>query len=139
MRYAKHSKHLQIALALFVVVAIYPGISLAATKATKKVAGKSAMSVRVTSNNCAASLEQLRVMGLHAMQARRDAALLKATSPDAKQKANDAYAAEMNVAAKQLEAAKALCTTPTAKPGKILMIPAAGHVRVNSGTIYPTH
>jgi len=81
------------------------------------------LKVSVTSTDCVKGLEALRLKGLKEMQARRAAALAKAkllptnkARTEAVRKAQDAYNAEMKVAAKQLEAAKALCKKPTLSP-----------------------
>lgn|GEM_PF-5145950 len=113
-------KYFYLALSLFVLFAIHSGTSFAATIAPKKMILRN---VTVTAKDCAGSLEKLRVKGLKEMKARRDSALAKARSlgtdtarQQAKTKAEVAYTAEMNVASKQLEAAKAICKKPTPKP-----------------------
>ncbi len=76
----------------------------------------------VTSTNCAGSLEQLRLMGLKEMSARRDAAFAKAkllptekARQDAKKKAAETSALEMKRAAQQFAVAKAICKKPIPK------------------------
>lgn len=110
--------YLYLTFSILVLFAINSGLSFAATAPVIKITPRN-VNVTVTSKDCAKGLEQLRVMGLKEMKARRDAAFAQAkllrTNKErhaAKKKAESVYKAEMTVAARQLQIAKAICTKP---------------------------